>query len=414
MLSVLRRRNFSLLLLSGIVSLIGDWMLFVALPLHVFALTGSTLATGVTFIVESLPRVLLGTVAGVFVDRWNQKTIMIVADVVRAVAILSLLLADTADHVWIVYVVAATVNTASQFFTPAENALFPRLLSKEDLMPANALNSLGVNMTRLLGPAIGGSLMVWLGFQAIVLLDSLTFVLSCVLISFVRVQTPREASPEQQPRTAQLGSVWRDWWSGLRLVRRNPTIMSIFLIIATMMPAEGILQVLFAIFVKQVLQGDASTYGLVLSAQAIGGLLGSLVIGKLGKLLPPYWLMGISGVLNGILLLIIFNFPSLPVALSLFVVAGLPVGAFFVSLQTLLQTHTPQEFLGRVFGAFGTTVALMTLSGMLIATLLADAIGITLMLDMVGTLNIAAGLVSFLLLRRASAPAAAPVAATES
>src|SRR5690349_4124071 len=118
MLATLRHRNFTLLWLGATISMIGDWMLFIGLPVYIYSLTGSTLATGITFIIEIVPNVLLSSVAGVFVDRWNRKRVMVAADLLRAVAVLLLLGVGSTQQVWLAYVAALIMSIASQFANP--------------------------------------------------------------------------------------------------------------------------------------------------------------------------------------------------------------------------------------------------------------------------------------------------------
>src|SRR5690349_11400335 len=106
MLAVLRRRNFAMLWLGQLVSHIGDMVLIIALPFHVYQITGSLLQTGLMYIVETLPRILLGSLAGVFVDRWDRRWTMIVADLGRAAVLLPLLLARAPADLWLIYAVA--------------------------------------------------------------------------------------------------------------------------------------------------------------------------------------------------------------------------------------------------------------------------------------------------------------------
>jgi MFS family permease len=399
MLTTLRQRNFTLLWLGATISMIGDWMLFIGLPVYIYSLTGSTLATGITFMIEIVPNVLLSSVAGVFVDRWNRKRVMVAADLLRALAVLLLLAVGSTQQVWLAYIAALIMSIASQFANPAESALIPQLVDEAHLVAANSLNSLSVNLTRLIGPTVGGALIAVLGFNSVVLIDSASFLLSGLLISLIAVRSSQPSAPAAaETQAASWISVWREWWSGLQFVRQDRTIVAIFLIIGAVMPAEGILRVEFVSFIKQ-LGGGAWEYGLIASAQAIGGLIASLAITRVGRAVPAYRLVGMSGVINGLLLLAIFNFRSLPIALVLFVLAGFPVVGFFVSLTTLLQTNVPDQYRGRVFGAFGTTIALMTLLGMGIASALGDLLGTSLMLNIVASLNVLAGLLAFLLLQ---------------
>ncbi len=106
MLAVLRQRDFSFLWFGGVLSVVGDYFLFIALPFFVYERTGSALATGAMFAAETLPRLLFGSLAGVFVDRWDRKKTMIVADLSRAAILLPLLAVAAGGPVWLVYVVA--------------------------------------------------------------------------------------------------------------------------------------------------------------------------------------------------------------------------------------------------------------------------------------------------------------------
>src|SRR6266566_2678910 len=106
MFATLRQRNFALLWFAGLISLIGDWMLMIGLPIYVYILTRSTLATSTMFIAEIVPRLALGSVAGVFVDRWNRKRIMVITNLLLALGLLPLLLLHSIAWLWVVYGVA--------------------------------------------------------------------------------------------------------------------------------------------------------------------------------------------------------------------------------------------------------------------------------------------------------------------
>src|SRR4051812_2976489 len=182
MLATLRHRDFGLLWVAGLISVAGDYALIVALPLHAYALTGSAAATGGVFAAALVPRVLLGSVAGVFVDRWDRKRTMIIADLLRAALLLPLLAVTSSDLLWLLYVVRAASGTEGLLFAPAESAFLPRLVGEEQLVTANALNALNDNLGRLVGPAIGGLLYASGGLPVVVLADAATFIVSAVLI----------------------------------------------------------------------------------------------------------------------------------------------------------------------------------------------------------------------------------------
>src|SRR5262245_42471808 len=136
MVTLLKRRNFALVWSGGLISLTGDRVLSTALPFFVYEKTGSTLATGGMIIATILPHLLFGSIAGVYVDRWNRKQVMVAANVIRAVILLTLLLVPF-GWLWVVYAVAFLETTFAAFFNPAENALLPRLVGEDRLLAAN-------------------------------------------------------------------------------------------------------------------------------------------------------------------------------------------------------------------------------------------------------------------------------------
>lgn len=410
MLASLRNRNFALLWVGQLVSLAGDWVLLVALPFFVYSLTGSTLATGAMFIAQTLPRLALGSLAGVFVDRWDRRATMLASDLLRAALLLPLLLARSPDRAWIVYVIAFAEASVSQFFLPAEGALLPRLVGEGDaLLAANALNSLSQNLTQLVGPALGGLLYGALGLTSVVAFDAASFLVSALLIALIA--TPRSATADTGGAQPAAGlAVWREWREGLRLVRQDRILATLFLVIGTVMIGQGLIMVLLVAWVKGVLGGGSTEFGWLMSAQAVGSLLGGLVLGKVSRLLSPAKLIGLAGLLDGALLLAIFNIPVLALDLVLIGLAGIPIVGLTVSLQTLLQNTTADRYRGRVFGAFLAVIALAQLLGMALASLLGDRLGAVLLLNLDGVLWIAAGILALTLLTGALRQTAAPAA----
>ena len=156
MIGVLRRRDFALLWWGGLVSVAGDSMLLAVLPYVVYASTGSTLATAGMTVAELVPGIVLGSVAGVFVDRWDRRRVLVLSNVLQAVTVAALLvLAREPDLLAVVYVVAALQSSLSAFSLPAESSLLPTLVPEEDLVAANALNVLNNRVGRLAGLPLG-------------------------------------------------------------------------------------------------------------------------------------------------------------------------------------------------------------------------------------------------------------------
>lgn len=402
MFAALRQRNFALLWVGQLISLIGDWVLFIALPFYVFDLTGSTLATGGMFIALTVPRLALGSVAGVFVDRWDRRRTMLAADFARAGLLLLLLLVRSTDWLWLVYLVALAESAISQFFNPAKSAIIPRLVDDERLLAANSLNSLSESLTRLVGPALGGLLFGALGLSSVVYADSASYLVSGVLIALMAVAGAAPAAGEDEtPAHAAATSwraVWREWRDGLGLVRRDRAIATLFLVMGFFMFGEGIFSVLMVAWVRDILHAGATELGWLMTTQAVGGLAGGLLAARLGKAVSPARLIGFGATIIGLFIAAIVNTPTLGVDLVLMALVGGPAVVTFVAIETLLQNLTEDRFRGRVFGALGTTMALAQLAGMALAGALGAPLGALPMLDLYGVLYFLGGVLILVLL----------------
>ena len=406
MIRVLRRRDFSLLWFAGLISLIGDMMLTVALPVAVYELTGSALATGGLLIARAVPTLLLGSVAGVFVDRWDRKLTMVVANLVRAPILLLLLLVDSADRLWIVYVVAFLTSVFSRFFRPAENALLPRLVHEDDLIPANSLNSLNNNLSLLIGPALGGLIAARFGLSGVALVDAASFLVAAVMI--LAIVTParaeRSAEPEGDDVRREWLKVWHEMLDGLRVIRGNATLRVIFGVIAVSSVGEGVFGTAIWIFIDETLDGGPREAGWILSAQAVGGLIGALVIGSRFRRADPVRLIGWGAIGLGAIDLMTFNYPAfIPgiwLALILMAIVGVPASAFGAGYTTAIQKETEDAFRGRVFGALDATAALLAMVGAVIAGLATAALGPVLILSIDSLAYMAGGALALLILRQ--------------
>jgi MFS family permease len=372
MLGVLGRRSFALLWSGGLLSLVGDWALITGLPLVVYQLTASTVALGAAVFLNALPRVVVGSVAGVFVDRWDRRRTMLVCDVLLGLGLLPLLLVRSAEDIWLVFVVVLFESTIAQFYRSAEGALIANVVPADDLVSANALNGFSMNAARLAGPAIGSVLVAVSGLRGVALFDAASFFVAALTILFVRIGAVRPPQPA--------GAVWREWLAGLQIIRRERVPRGLFAFIAVTGVGEGLIATLFVPFATRVMHGNEFTFGALLSAQAAGGLIGSVLVGHLGQRAPPAALLGVGAVLLGLVDLAIFYAPlltpSMLVPLGLMAIVGIPAAAMVAAQTTLIQTGVADSHRGRLFGSFFATMALSSLIGTVIAGALGDVVGI--------------------------------------
>jgi MFS family permease len=407
MIATLRQRNFALLWLGGLISNTGDWLLIIGLPVYVYLLTGSALATSITLITAYVPNLLIGSVAGVFVDRWDRRWTMIISNLLLALGLLPMLTVHSKDTLWIVYVVAFCESCFDQFVYPAESALIPNLVSAEHLVPANALKSIGMNSSRLIGGALGGIVLALLGLRGVILIDAISFLFVATMILLIRMpaklqsapqppETPSSNEDKEKTRENPVRHFAGEWLEGLQLIVRQRALTILFIMYMLQSLGEGVFGVLLVVFVKQVLHGGSVDYGLILSIQAVGSLIGGAFIGAFGNRFAPVRMLGVCMFLFGLIDLLIIDvpifFPSILLVMALFVAVGIPGTAGMVSFQSLLQLLVGDKLRGRVFGTAASIGALMTLLGMVLAGTLGDRLGPILLLNIQGSVYALSGL----------------------
>ncbi len=384
--------------------MVGDWLLLIGLMASVYQLTGSTSATAVTLIVQLTPGILLGSVAGVFADRWDRKRIMVWANLPQALIVLPLLAVQSPDQVWIVYAVGFVQSVIGTFAGPAEDSLLPELVGEEYLIPANSLNALNNNLARLIGPALGGAVVAFSGLAGVVLLDAASFLIAAGMVALIDAPTrPTTESDEADAPAAAWRRTWRDWLEGLAVVRRNRLVAGAFTVIATTAFGDAIMTPLWIVFVYEFLRAGAAEYGLLSTAQGVGGILGSFLLGHAGNRVGLRNLIALSAGLIGVCELAIFNLPSMALTFALLPVCGAAVVGAYTGLQALLQRGVEERYRGRVFGAYGTTGSLLALIGMGLGGALGDVVPLLLLMNASAGLYVISGVVAHIVLRGAGA-----------
>lgn len=408
MFSILRNRNFALLWTGGLISMIGNWILIAAMPFHIYTLTESALATSGFLVAYLIPGILFSSMAGVFVDRWDKKRTMMITSLVQAAVILVLVLVQSAEWVWLIYTVALVESTLSYFFSPAENALLPRLVGEEQLVAANSMNSMNDNLGRLIGPAIGGALLGVVGFASVIIFDSVSYLIAGILISFVvspegktaETSGDEAAGDIQQIAGGQLQQLWQEFLDGMRLVRNSKILSGVFIVIGIGLFGDAIISALLVPFVQDVVKVGAVEFGWMMTARGLGGLIGGLLLAQIGSRISPTKLLTIGLIISGVLIVAIINFPIYWMVLLGFMLIGIPAVAWLVSIQTILQSSTDEAYLGRIFGAFGTTNTLLMLVGSILGGGLGDLIGAPPLLNSAGLIYILGGVLAIFLLIR--------------
>lgn len=396
MIGLLRRRDFALLWTGGLVSVAGDWVLIVVLPYVVYAETGSTIATAGMTVAELVPGIVLGSFAGVWVDRWELRRLLVVTNLLQAATVALLLLVDLPGTLALLFAVAAGQSALAAFSQPAESALLPRLVATEELVAANALNVLNNRLGRLVGLPLGSLVYAAGGLATVVVVDLLSFVVAAALVAGIARQPPLAAAVGTGAVGDTGGALRRfvgEWVDGLRMVHRDRTIGVLFVVFGLMTFGGTMFDPLTAAWVRDVLGGGAVVYASLMTAHALSGIGGALVVARLGDRATPRQLAAWASIAAGVLLLVRFNVPVVGVALAISLVQGFFAVASSVGVEALAQERVPAAYRGRVFGSLQATIWLVSLLGAVVGGVGAEVVGLMPLLDLASGLTVLSGVV---------------------
>jgi MFS family permease len=343
--SLARNGNFLLLWAGQFVSQMGDRLAMVAFPWLVYQRTGSALGTGAVFALYTLPYVLFGAFAGVVIDRFNKRVVMIAADVVRAGLVLLVPFAATRS-LPAVYVLSFVIASAAVFFDPCKLAILPDLVSKDRLLRANSLLATGENLTEIVGYALAGFLLAYVSTATAFRIDSLTFAVSAIAITLMRYHAPARAAAEQVA-----SSFWLELREGLSFLRHHHALWMNTLMVVAFVAGLGASYPLTFLLAVRTLDAGTEAFGIFEAVIAIGYLVGSLALATLATRVPKGLAMAIGWATMGVSLVAVAVTTGVWQACIPFAVLGLANAVALIALDTWLQDVIPEQLRGRVFGA---------------------------------------------------------------
>jgi MFS family permease len=343
--AVFKSRDFVLMWLAQLVSTAGSALTDLAAGIYVYTETGSAFLVGVTLMATAVPSLIVGLVAGVYVDRLDRRRVMILSNMAQAVIVATIpfLLGINISLLYVAILLNAGVK---QFFDPAYEALIPEIASDEELTAANSFLQIASFGSTAIGFA-GAGLLAAIDIRLAFWIDALTFVFSAVCIWLMRVRVKMEVPDEP----ASVGLVVANLKVGVRTIAGTPILRSLFLLGAPVFFSFGLWNVLLLPMAITVLGGTKFQYGIQEGLTSIGFVIGSLFMAKYAsRLSMGTWIfvgsvgMGVAGILYGMA-------SSIYIGIVWVTVSGFFNSPSAVARQTLLQRNTPRELRGRVFSA---------------------------------------------------------------
>jgi MFS family permease len=390
--SLFQLRDFRLLWIGQATSYFGDGLTNLTLLILTQRLTGSVSAVAATSVAIALPQVLFGLMAGVYVDRWDRRKVMILSDLGRGLVVLGFLFVHNAGDMWLLYVLAFAQAAVGTFFTPAKMAFVPAIVGSERLLAANSLGETTRAVAMMLGTTVAGVIAgagdaLWICF----LLDAVTFIGSAVCEMLI--------STDGKPATTSNSRAWADLLTGLRVARSSRMVIGVMMAAAVAMLGLGAVNVLLVPFVVGELRFSEAWFGPIEGAQVAGLVLAGSLAAVSARWLRAHILVaaGLAGLGAAVAALSVVTSPW-HMLVTMFVVGWFlaPVQA---SVTTLLQSEVLDEHLGKIGSMFSTVVTSTNVASMALAGVIAGVLGSRGVFVASGTVAVLAGAVSAFLLR---------------
>jgi len=337
----LSHRDFRLLWFGTLISNAGSWMQKVATSWLVYQLTGSQLLLGVDAFASGISTVLLLPLGGVIADRLDRRKLLIWTNIISTLlaGVLAVLAATGTLAVWHIITVSALSGIVQAAMVPASTSLLPSLVGEADVPNAIALNSLQFNLSRVLGPAVGGFVLVKFGAPWSFTLNAASFLV--LVFAFVLIRTV----PAIPQNGLSFGHALAD---GVRFTKhRGDLSMLLALVTVTAFLAAPVVSLMPA-FVKEVLGRDASSYSMMLSSFGVGAVIASLLIAALDRGRRPKWITWLSLILLGCVEAALVASGSIVFAVLLVAIAGMLFVGTMIRLGTTILQTTPDAYRGRV------------------------------------------------------------------
>lgn len=378
-------KNIYLLLAGKFVSVFGSAIYSFAMSLYILKITGSGLSFSMTLVLSTLPRIILGPVAGVFSDRYDRKTQIVLLDILSGFILLSLWLLSVRNGMQISYIYLATVllSSCSVFFQTAVQASIPNIVDNERLTKVNSLSEAISSLSSVTGPFIGGFVFALIDIRLFLLINGLSFVLSGISEMFINFNVIKNDSDKS--RNAKELSFFASMKEGIDYMMSEKWlwVISMFVVLFNLLTMMGF-TIAIPYIVTNVYGFTSQQYGILSAAFPIGMLVASLVLSSLPekknykRLMICIVAFSLGVILLGIMVSGVISYASNWILLGLLslIYMGLASASAFINipLAVTMQRMVPDAMRGRVGATVGTLVTSLFPVGAILGGFLVDQI----------------------------------------
>lgn len=374
----MKNKAYITLMVAQAISSIGDWLSIVAILTMVGMKWNATpIEVSLVILCLSVPMALLGPIAGTVADRFSRKALMVTSDLVRAGLIIVLAMAET---LWMVYICLLAIGAFSAVFVPAKNGKLKELIVDEQMKSAMSITSMIDSGTKVMGPLVSGMLVTAFGSKLVFYIDSLTFILSALLLLFLpkAMNIVIENSADVQVTKPSFKTEFKE---GISFIKSNRYMLVGMFFLGSSLLVLQLADSQIVVLLRELTTASPDVFGYLVTASGIGMFMAGLILTKKTDYKAfPLMLIGTTGIGLSFGVMAIFTSYDLPWSIIwgpfLGLTAGFSASFIFVPFQASVQVETPSHMTGRVFGVINSVTTTATIFGPLLGGWLAIVIGV--------------------------------------
>lgn len=375
LIATLRIPPFLFLVISEFFSQFAMNLLNFILLIVVFQLSNSNLAVAGVVLSFTLPSIFFGILAGVYVDKWNKKNVLVYTNVLRALAAFPLIFVS--HELFLIYILSFSVSLITQFFIPAETPIIPLLVPKKLLLSANALFSMGIFGSIIIAYALSGPLLLIFGQIKMFIFITSMFAISAFFAFLIRLNFTNKHYGKEKI------NVIEEVRQAFKVMKKNNKIYHSLFLLTLLQTLILVIAVIGPGYAENVLHIQVEKFPVLFVTPAVIGMtFGAIIIGNFLHNKSKQMLAKIGLLVIGIVILLfpnlsaILNLDSIHVMTGLAIVIGFAFALVFVPSNTIIQEETSDEQRGKIYGSLNTLVGIVSLIPVLGVGFLADAIGV--------------------------------------
>jgi MFS family permease len=395
LIQALRIPSFFFLVVSEFFSQFAMNLLNFILLIVAFQLSKSNLAVAGVVLAFTLPSIFFGVIAGVYVDKWNKKKVLVYTNVLRAISVFFLIFVS--HELFLVYFLTFIVSLITQFFVPAETPTIPHLVPKHLLLSANAIFSMGIFGSIIVAYALSGPLLLTLGKTNVFIMITVLFAVSAFFAALIKLKYAKNLEGKQKI------NVKAEIKDAFIAMRGNKKIYHSLFLLVLLQTLILVIAVIGPGYATNILHIQVEKFPLLFVTPAVVGMtIGAIIIGNFLHNKSKQMLAKIGLLILGIMLLLIpnltryVNFNPVDIMIPLAVVIGFAFALVFVPSNTIIQEETTDEQRGKVYGSLNNLVGIVSLIPVLGVGILADKVGVAMVISLIGVGVIVIAAIRFL------------------